>query len=78
MLTDSTHIQILWALVDAELSVNDLADHVGEPSTVGVSTYWTRFTTPNMPDWAFPDISPGCWYACIAVEPTRNRKGTGI
>lgn len=32
MLADSTRVQILWALVDVELSVNDLADHVGKPA----------------------------------------------
>ena len=26
MLADSTRVQVLWALVDRELSVNDLAD----------------------------------------------------
>ncbi|WP_327095365.1 metalloregulator ArsR/SmtB family transcription factor [Nocardia vinacea] len=31
MLADSTRVQILWALVDRELSVNDLADHIGKP-----------------------------------------------
>ncbi|WP_433713433.1 ArsR/SmtB family transcription factor [Nocardia sp. CA-084685] len=31
MLADSTRVQILWALVDQELSVNDLADHIGKP-----------------------------------------------
>ncbi|WP_329408120.1 metalloregulator ArsR/SmtB family transcription factor [Nocardia vinacea] len=33
MLADSTRVQILWALVDAELSVNGLADHVGKPAS---------------------------------------------
>ncbi len=32
MLADPTRVQILWALVDRELSVNDLADHVGKPA----------------------------------------------
>ncbi|MEV4127509.1 metalloregulator ArsR/SmtB family transcription factor [Nocardia sp. NPDC049707] len=31
MLADSTRVQVLWALVDRELSVNDLADHIGKP-----------------------------------------------
>ncbi|PND50100.1 ArsR family transcriptional regulator [Rhodococcus sp. ENV425] len=32
MLADSTRVQVLWALVDRELSVNDLAEHVGKPA----------------------------------------------
>lgn len=32
MLADSTRIQILWALVDRELSVNELAEHVSKPA----------------------------------------------
>jgi DNA-binding transcriptional ArsR family regulator len=32
MLADATRIRVLWALVDHELSVNDLAEHVGKPS----------------------------------------------
>jgi ArsR family transcriptional regulator, zinc-responsive transcriptional repressor len=32
MLADPTRVQILWALVDNESSVNDLADHVGKPA----------------------------------------------
>lgn len=32
MLADATRVQVLWALVDTELSVNDLADHVGKPA----------------------------------------------
>ncbi|MGY4098641.1 ArsR/SmtB family transcription factor [Nocardia sp. R16R-3T] len=31
MLADSTRVQVLWALVDRELSVNDLADYIGKP-----------------------------------------------
>ncbi|MBX7433172.1 metalloregulator ArsR/SmtB family transcription factor [Mycobacterium sp. Y57] len=31
MLADATRIQLLWALVDRELSVNDLAARVGKP-----------------------------------------------
>lgn len=31
MLADSTRVQVLWALVDRELSVNDLATQVGKP-----------------------------------------------
>jgi DNA-binding transcriptional ArsR family regulator len=32
MLSDATRIQLLWALADRELSVNDLAERVGKPS----------------------------------------------
>jgi ArsR family transcriptional regulator, zinc-responsive transcriptional repressor len=32
MLADITRVQVLWALVDQELSVNDLAEHVGKPA----------------------------------------------
>lgn len=32
MLADPTRIQMLWALVEAELSVTELAEHVGKPA----------------------------------------------
>src|ERR1700737_1912525 len=32
MLADATRVQALWALVDREMSVNELADHVGKPA----------------------------------------------
>ena len=32
MLADATRVRVLWALVDQELSVNDLAEHVGKPA----------------------------------------------
>ncbi|WP_067833608.1 ArsR/SmtB family transcription factor [Nocardia lijiangensis] len=32
MLAEPTRVQILWALVDRELSVNDLAEAVGKPA----------------------------------------------
>lgn len=32
MLADVTRVQVLWALVDQELSVNELAEHVGKPA----------------------------------------------
>ncbi|WP_186628214.1 metalloregulator ArsR/SmtB family transcription factor [Rhodococcus sp. BP22] len=32
MMADATRVQILWALIDRELSVNELADHVGKPA----------------------------------------------
>jgi DNA-binding transcriptional ArsR family regulator len=31
MLADATRVQLLWSLIDGELSVNDLADCVGKP-----------------------------------------------
>ena len=31
MLADGTRIQILWALIDRELAVNELADAIGKP-----------------------------------------------
>ncbi len=33
MLADPTRVQILWALVSTEKSVNDLASHVGKPAS---------------------------------------------
>jgi DNA-binding transcriptional ArsR family regulator len=38
MLSDSTRVQLLWALADRELAVNDLAGRVGKAGTVGVTT----------------------------------------
>jgi DNA-binding transcriptional ArsR family regulator len=32
MLADATRTRVLWALVDREMSVNDLAEHVGKPA----------------------------------------------
>ncbi len=32
MLADPTRVQVLWALGDNELSVNELAQHVGKPA----------------------------------------------
>lgn len=32
MLADSTRVQLLWALVEHECSVNDLAERVGKPA----------------------------------------------
>jgi DNA-binding transcriptional ArsR family regulator len=32
MLSDSTRVQVLWALADRELSVNELAEYVGKPA----------------------------------------------
>ncbi|MGO4617273.1 ArsR/SmtB family transcription factor [Nocardia sp. 2YAB30] len=33
MLADPTRVQVLWALVDRELSVNDLAGQIGKPAS---------------------------------------------
>jgi DNA-binding transcriptional ArsR family regulator len=32
MLADATRVQVLWALVNREMSVNDLAEHVAKPA----------------------------------------------
>ena len=32
MLADATRVQVLWALIGREMSVNDLAEHVGKPA----------------------------------------------
>ncbi len=32
MLSDATRVQLLWALVDRECSVNELAERVGKPA----------------------------------------------
>ena len=32
MLADATRVQVLWALVDRAMSVNELAEHVGKPA----------------------------------------------
>jgi DNA-binding transcriptional ArsR family regulator len=32
MLADATRVRVLWALVDEEMSVTDLAEHVGKPA----------------------------------------------
>jgi DNA-binding transcriptional ArsR family regulator len=32
MLADATRVQVLWALVEREMSVNELAEHVGKPA----------------------------------------------
>lgn len=31
MLADATRVQVLWALTEREMSVNELADHVSKP-----------------------------------------------
>lgn len=32
MLADPTRVRVLWALADRELSVNELAEHIGKPA----------------------------------------------
>ena len=32
MLADATRVQVLWALASREMSVNDLATHIGKPA----------------------------------------------
>jgi len=32
MLSDTTRVRLLWALIDQELAVNELADRVGKPA----------------------------------------------
>ena len=72
MLADATRVQVLWALVDRELSVNELAEFVGKPAP-SVSQHlaklrmarlvstrsWsaTPSLTPSTPGRAFPPIT---------------------
>ena len=45
MLSDATRIQLLWALIDRELSVNELADHVAKtPASVSQHLAKLRMT----------------------------------
>ncbi|EUA23886.1 bacterial regulatory, arsR family protein [Mycobacterium xenopi 4042] len=32
MLADATRVRVLWSLADREMSVNELAEHVGKPA----------------------------------------------
>lgn len=41
MLSDATRVQLLWALLDGEMPVNDLAEAVGKPSS-GVSQHLAK------------------------------------
>jgi DNA-binding transcriptional ArsR family regulator len=41
MLADNTRLRLLWALLDREMSVNELADAVGKPSA-GVSQHLAK------------------------------------
>ncbi len=43
MLADATRVQILWALIEAELSVGDLAERTGKaPASVSVSQHLAK------------------------------------
>ncbi len=42
MLADATRVQVLWALVDREMSVNELAEHVGKPAPPSVSQHLAK------------------------------------
>jgi DNA-binding transcriptional ArsR family regulator len=41
MLSDATRVQVLWAMLDGEMSVNDLAEAVGKPAP-GVSQHLAK------------------------------------
>ena len=41
MLSDATRVQLLWAMLDGEMSVNDLAEAVGKPAP-GVSQHLAK------------------------------------
>jgi DNA-binding transcriptional ArsR family regulator len=41
MLSDATRVQLLWAMLDGEVSVNDLAEAVGKPAA-GVSQHLAK------------------------------------
>ena len=41
MLSDATRVRLLWALLDRELSVNELAEMVGKPAA-GVSQHLAK------------------------------------
>ena len=41
MLSDATRVQLLWALLDGEMPVNDLAEAVGKPAS-GVSQHLAK------------------------------------
>lgn len=41
MIADATRLQLLWALLDGELAVNELADAVGRPAA-GVSQHLAK------------------------------------
>ena len=41
MLSDATRVQVLWAMLDGEMSVNELAEAVGKPAP-GVSQHLAK------------------------------------
>lgn len=41
MLSDATRVQLLWAMLDGEVAVNELADAVGKPAA-GVSQHLAK------------------------------------
>ena len=41
MLSDATRVQLLWAMLDGEMPVNELADAVGKPAA-GVSQHLAK------------------------------------
>ena len=41
MLSDATRVQLLWALMDGEMAVNELAEAVGKPAA-GVSQHLAK------------------------------------
>ena len=47
MLADATQVQVLWALVGGEMSVNDLASHVGKP-TPSASQHLAKLRMPRL------------------------------
>ena len=50
MLADATRVQVLWALVDRELSVNELAEFVGKPApSVSQHLAKLRMARPAVP-----------------------------
>ena len=60
MLADGTRIQILWALVDREMPVNELADDDRQTRSVGVPASGEAADGPAGPDPAggHPDLLP--------------------
>jgi DNA-binding transcriptional ArsR family regulator len=47
MLADVTRVQVLWALVEKEMSVKDLATHIGKPAT-SVSQHLAKLRMARM------------------------------
>ncbi len=42
MLAEATRVQLLWSLIDGELSVNDLAERVRKPAPPSVSQHLAK------------------------------------